>query len=621
MVATGFAGRRYTVIRPTPIRLLLLLALSSSVASGATQSAEQEPAAPPSAEQQPPATTFFETVDVEVATVEVFVSDRQGTPVTGLSKDDFELRVDGEPVEITNFYAEVLGRPATADWQIQTAEVETGTETETDSGAGPIPPPQRLRIVVFIDHTNIRAVNRKRALERLGEFLERNAGPEDSVAVVSLTDRLHIHSDFLNDPQTIARIFDDVGKVSFADMSGETERRRIFSQLARGHTGGGQSINRANPDTGLSNADFFGPEAEASIRAYAAAEYQRTRGSLEALKRFLGSLGGVPGRKALIYVSDGIVNRPGEDLFIAYRNAYGSSSLNPGVPKVDSNIDYNRQVGNFDLLREVQQVAEASNAAGVTFYALDAQGDHAIAVRSAVSEGWSETSEVISTFEANVREPLEYTSEATGGRRIEASDKLLSDLAIVAADFDSYYSLGFRPPEAAQGKMQDIKVRLRGDAATGRTVRYRESRRPKSTDQRTGEAMLAAIFYNATANPLELGVTQGEPVKRDDGNLVVPVTIEIPVAKLALIPEEAVSAARLSIYVTVKDKSGDARAVQEMPFHLRIPTDKVEEAKQHAAHHTLQVVLRPGDQQVAVGVRDEIASTLSTVRIEVAGTV
>jgi len=608
------------VIRPTSILSFLALV---SILAPAAPTAGQEPPAPPPAEQQPPATTFFETVDVEVATVEVFVSDRQGTPVTGLSEDDFELRIDGEPVEITNFYAEVLGRPATADWQVEAAavETETETETETDSGPGLIPPPQRLRIVVFIDHTNIRAVNRKRALERLEEFLERNAGPDDSVAVVSLTDRLHVHSDFLNDQKTIDRIFDEVGKVSFADMSGETERRRIFSQIARGHTGGGQSIGRQNPATGLSNAAFFGPEIEASIRAYAAAEYQRTRGSLDALKRFLGSLGGVPGRKALIFVSDGIVNRPGEDLFIAYRNAYGSSSLNPGVPKIDPNIDYSRQVGNFDVLREVQQVAEAANAAGVTFYALDAQGDHAIGVRSAVSEGWAETSEVISTFEANVREPLEYTSEATGGRRIEASDKLLSDLAIVAADFDSYYSLGFRPPEAEQGKMQDIKVRLLGDAAKGRTVRYRESRRTKGTDQRTGEAMLAAIFYNATANPLELGLTHGEPVRREDGNMVLPVTIEIPVARIALIPEEAVSAGRLSIYVTVKDKSGDAREVQRLPFHLQIPSDKVEEAKQHAAHHTLQVVLRPGDQQVAVGVRDEIASTLSTIRIEVAGSV
>jgi hypothetical protein len=290
--------------------------------------------------------------------------------------------------------------------------------------------------------------------------------------------------------------------------------------------------------------------------------------------------------------------------------------------QTDPNTDYLRQVGQYDLSLEIQKVAEAANAAGVTVYAIDSEGDHTTAVRSALLDGGAATSEVVSTIEANAREPLEYATEATGGRRIQASDRLLSDLATVAADFDSYYSLGFRPPKAEQGATQDINVRLRGaEAGAGHVVRYRDSRRTKGADQRTGEAMLAAIFYNATSNPLELGLTQGEPVRRADGNLVVPVTIEIPVAKLTLIPEEAMSAARLSIYVTVKDEKGDARAIQEMPFHLRIPADKVEEAKQHAAHHTLRVVLRPGDQQVAVGVRDEIASTLSTVRIEVAGRV
>lgn len=583
---------------------ILFLSLTSAVS-----------AVPQAEQQEPPAATFFGTVDVEVATVEVFVTDRQGNPVTGLSRDDFELRVDGQPVPITNFYAEVGGRPATVEWEAQAAVEEPSIEDGTR------PPRQRLKTVVFIDHTNIRAVNRERVLSRLREFVRTNLRPEDAVAVVSLTDRLRIHSDFLNDPATVGRIFDEIEEISFRDASGEGERRQIYSELARGHSGGGISPFRQDPLSGFSDADVLAPDLENRIRAYAQSEYHQTRASLQALTRFLGSLGGVPGRKALIYVSDGVVNRPGEDLYVAWRNAFGASSTNPNVPHMDPNSDYTRFVGNLDLTREIQEMADAANAAGVTFYALDAEGDHTTVARSALLEGGSGTTEVISTLEANVRDPLEFTSSATGGRRIQASDRLAADLAALATDFDTFYSLGFRPTAGDPGAKQRIEVRLRGDAGKRRLVRHREARRSKSSEQRAGEAMLAAIYYNATDNPLELGIAEGDPQRREDGNVVLPVTVEIPVAKLALVPTEGTSDAQLSIFVTVKDETGDARDVQKVPFTLQIPNDKLAEAMENVAHHTLQVVLRPGDQQVAVGVRDEVAATLSTVRIEVAGMV
>lgn len=573
------------------------------------------PAAPQAEQQEPPAATFFGTVDVEIATVEVFVTDRQGNPVTGLTRDDFELRVDGQPVPITNFYAEVGGRPVMVEREAAAAEAESSFE------GGTRPPRQRLKTVIFVDHTNIRPANRKRVLSRMRDFVERNLRPEDAVAVVSLTDRLRIHSDFLNDPATVGRIFDEIERISFRTASGEAERRQIFSELARGHSGGGISPFRQDPLTGYSDSDFLGPDLEHRIRAYAQTEYSQTRTSLDALTRFLGSLGGVPGRKALIYVSDGVVNRPGEDLYIAWRNAFGSSSTNPNVPHLDPNSDYTRFVGNLDLTREIQQMADAANAAGVTFYALDAEGDHSTVARSALLEGGAGTTEVLSTLEANVRDPLEFISAATGGRRIQASDQLAADLASVATDFDTFYSLGFRPAAADPGTTQRIEVRLRGDAGKRRIVRHREERRSKSAEQRAGEAVLAAIYYNATDNPLELSIAEGDPVRREDGNMVLPLTLEVPVAKLALVPTEQTSEARLSIFVTVKDKTGDARDIQKVPFHLRIPADKLDEAMQNVAHHTLQVILRPGDQQVAVGVRDEVAATLSTIRVEVAGTV
>ena len=46
-----------------------------------------------------------ESVEVSVTSVEVIVTDSKGNRVPGLTREDFEVRQDGVPQPITNFYA------------------------------------------------------------------------------------------------------------------------------------------------------------------------------------------------------------------------------------------------------------------------------------------------------------------------------------------------------------------------------------------------------------------------------------------------------------------------------------------------------------------------------------
>ena len=48
---------------------------------------------------------FGESVEVNIVNVEVFVADKDGKPVSGLRRGDFELREDGKAMSITNFEA------------------------------------------------------------------------------------------------------------------------------------------------------------------------------------------------------------------------------------------------------------------------------------------------------------------------------------------------------------------------------------------------------------------------------------------------------------------------------------------------------------------------------------
>ncbi len=45
-----------------------------------------------------------ERIDVTVINVDVMVTDRAGHPVSGLTREDFEVFEDGRPQKITNFY-------------------------------------------------------------------------------------------------------------------------------------------------------------------------------------------------------------------------------------------------------------------------------------------------------------------------------------------------------------------------------------------------------------------------------------------------------------------------------------------------------------------------------------
>lgn len=573
---------------------ILCLAFLLSLAPAAAQ----ESAAVP----EDPVGVFTEALEVRVINVEVFVTDLSGQPVAGLSREDFELRVDGDPVQISNFYAEAGGVPRESVQATGPApDSSFVTEEEVTEDAS-----RRAHVVVLIDHSRLSANNRKRAFEALQQAVAR-LDRRDLVAVVGIENGLVFYSDFLFDRGAVDRILDDAARKSVRTEISEFERREIFGELTRGQSGGIQA--RAS----LADEGFL----MSRIRAYAADEYARSVESMRMIEQVVGTLNGLPGRKAILYLGEGIPTRPGEGLFVEWTNRFGGGNPDAGIGlrRFDFNTDYEREVGRFDLTPTMRQLATTANRAGVTLYAVDAEGNHGGEIRSALTEQGA-TSETVSVVDENFRVPLEYTTAATGGKLLRSSGLLAEQLGELMGDFETFYSLGFNPPaDWASGSAHDIEIRVR---VPNLVARHREKVLLPEPDEREAGATVAALRYQTADNPLGIRAVPGERSPVQDGAAALPVTLEIPVGKLGLVPRGEVHAGSLTIYVSTQNAKGEASKVQKIPFHLNIPADMIDQALTDRAHYSLPLVLRSGDRQVAIGIRDNVNGGFSTVRLDVA---
>ena len=596
---------RLSALPPTVASLgrLLVFGLTFLLCVGVSAGAqESDSKTNPTAQGTTGSGIFSDVVNVRVVNVEVFVTDRDGVPIEGLSQEDFSLEVDGQSMPVTNFYAEKLDR---------TRSVTTTTGRPADTSFRPIEEVEkeaskRAHVVILIDHTRLRSTNRKRVFSALAEAVN-SLDPSDLISVVGVEGSLVFYSDFIYDRAAIGKILDRVSKVSGQLDIADAERRLIYGELARGQSGGFLARS-ANPDDQGLNA---------RIRAYATEEHARSLRSLNQIERVISSVAGVPGRKAILWVGEGIPTRPGEGMFVEWRNRFGEGNSNAGVGlrRIDFNNDYTRSVGNYDLTRDVEKVALTANRAQVTLYAVDAEGNHGQILRSALTEQGA-TSEALSVVDANYREPLEFTTQATGGKLLRDSGRLGEELRTLIRDFESFYSLGFTIPEAwPLGSEHNIEVRVRGKQLR---VRHRDEIRVPKPGEKEASATVSALLHGTFENALGIVATTARGEAREDGNTAISVVLEIPIAGISLVPTGDVFAASLSIFVSVKDDGGNPGKVQKIPFHLNIPADKVDEAKQNSAHYPLPIVLRPGDRQVAISVKDDVDGTLSTVRLDVA---
>lgn len=532
-----------------------------------------------------PVGAFVEAVDVSVVNVDVYVTDRKGNPVTGLTRDDFELFVDGRPEPLTNFYAVSGGGTTTlAAEGIPVERRSNRTPQETPATAisesEATPESQRLWMVIYVDNWNLDPLARNRVFRQLREFLNDMVGAEDQVMVVSYERTLHQRLPFTSDPQAVSRTLIDLEAVAGRSSGGVWEREQML-----------RAIDEAESSS----------EVSGRIRLHAEEVRNEMQFTLDALSQIVGSLAGLPGRKAVIYLSNGLPMTPGTDLFYAQQQKFRDSTALA-------------REAEFNLSRRYQELTNLANAHRVAFYTLDAAGLEVAAGLEAEYRGRSATADwatsVLASHQANLDDGLRFMAQRTGGMAILNTNDVRPGLEKVAAGFGSYYSLGFSHDMNVDGRYHEIQVRVK---KKGLTVRHREGFREKSADTRMHEAVEAALRFGRDRNPLKVEISLASARQGEQRRRRLPLTVRIPLGELLLVRQGDRHVGRVTVYFSALDDNGDLAPVQSVLVPIEIPDADLDEALQSVWPVRQELLLGAGRQTVAVAVRDELADRASVL--------
>jgi VWFA-related protein len=547
--------------------------------------------APPPQESEEP--TFFESIDVQVVNVEVFVTDRAGKRVTGLTREDFEILEDRQPIEVSNFYAVDAGKA-----QIGSGPVDPGEGSLIDEPAPAeegTPSEQRLHLAIVLDDLTMTPQNRNRLVQAIETSVLPRLQPDDRAMVAILNGgSVQITQGLTADRTLLQKTLDEAMKSSSQGIARVSELRNLLA-LVEG-TGLGGSEQQAGLNAAAAEEAYHG------IRAYSQQRLMQSRASLSSLASFIESLSGLPGRKAVLFVSSGLSARPGQAIFDAWMTKFGRQ-MSGGVGA--SGFDGMRE----DLTQDIAVLVEHANANRVTFYTLGAT-DEVTGLSAEFASNSSFGRDLATLEQMNVNQSLDFLAGGTGGLSGINLFNPGNMLDRMHQDFDSYYSIGYVPAQRRDGKNRKIEIRIRG--RNDLTVRHREGRRDQTNKERMTDRTLAALLLDPGANPLEAAIDFVDEKKERD-HYKVEVLVKFPLGKLVLLPKERFHEGRVTVFVGARDERGRISPIQEIDVPIRVPNDQLLTALGQTAAYKATLLLRPQPHTVAVAVRDELGNVDSSL--------
>lgn len=563
-------------------------------------------ASPVSLAESPPHGAVDDRVEVLVVNIEAMVSDKKGAPVAGLTREDFEVLVDGEAVEVTNFFA-----AETPPGGVESPRVDT--VVPLDGRRAPASGEAPWRLALYVDSSSVDLKQRNDALEQLREFLRGGVSPGDQILLAEATRTrfapLHPFTDRL---EVIEQGLDELAAATAFDRR-SSEFREILREI-EGFVVAGSGYARTSVTSRVQSL-------EARIRAYTSETHRDTLRAADNLQRLVDAVAGLEGRKAVLYLGGSLSLRPGDVLSTALTQALGrfpakSTGEKPNTEMPTASIE--------DGSEQLRRIAEYASLRGVGLYAFAAGDPSGFSI--GLSRGSLEAGAGLSvgreeawapgvsfSQRLNVRSALELLAETTGGLALGEGRSMASLLDRLAEDRLRYYSLGIEPPAGDAGELRRLEVRVRG---RGRQVRHRRAFRAHSSDQDAASRTLSALLVGAGENPLEVHLEVGATRPAEGDLYSVPLAVQVPVAALAVEAKGSEHTGQVSIFLVTGDGALADGPVRKAVFPVALSNAQILDAMGQMVDYRLQLRMPGGPGRIAVGVRDDLDPRLSTATLD-----
>jgi VWFA-related protein len=528
---------------------------------------------------------FVETMEVRVVNVDVVVRDKRGNPVSGLTREDFSVLENGQPVEITNF----LEMSTSTGSLAATTEEPSATEELTEMAQAPATDAakrHRRKIVLYLDQLALHPSNRKRLVPAMKQFLVDAMRPGDEVMIASFENGLQVDLQFTSSRDVALEVI------------GRMEDRVALShgrakQLADVQQQLYDNILDWQPDlppysAGLSDA-----------RSYANAVTHQTNltiGSLEALMKGLQS---VDGRKILVFATEALPARPGNEIFIFFdsiKHLYAGGANE--VPLTEM-LDY-------DLSAKIDALADVANQTSFTLYPVQAQSLSSGFTSAEISgtmavrfvEGTNNSDAVRRASDA---EGLQTIARLTGGIATLGSNDFTLAFDSIVSDLEHYYSIGYRATGEPSDFVRTIRVTMKNPDHVART---RRSHVDRSIETEMEEYVAANLFYPIDRNDLGISVTASEP-KPAGENATLTLTIEIPTASLTLIPRDEEVFGSFTLFIGFVRADGSVSKIARDARQFKFPASTMPRRK--SVTMALEVTMDATTDRISVGVLDPVS--------------